>query len=622
MFPDWLGTVHHDGSSRYVSQLYPRMGDTVRVRLRAGAGAPIKRVFLRICPDGEQALTPMTAGPARPPAKWFEADLAIREPTTHYRFLIEADDGIWWYTAAGPVMFDPLDATDFRVVAGLTPPDWVRSSVFYQIFPDRFANGDPALDPRSGEYEYKGHKPRTFPWESAPPEDHPFPIVFYGGDLPGITQRLGYLADLGVNALYLTPIFTSPSNHRYDVADYEHVDRHLGGDEALVRLRQALTERKMRYLMDIVPNHIGYWHGWFQKARADATAAEARFFSFSRHPDEYYTWLGVWSLPKLNYRSEELRRRMLTADDSILRRWLRPPYAADGWRVDVANMLGRQGDIQMNAELSRILRRVVKDARPDAYLLGENFFDATAQLQGDQYDGIMNYASFAFPLWHWLRGYRQTIVHGEKEAIVGPRWSTAALEAAWRNRRAAVPWGISLQQYNQLDSHDTPRIRSIVGGNDALHRLAAAVQLTFPGIPGLYYGDEIGMEDVPQLAQRGCMIWDEKRWNTSLRDYYRDLIALRRSSAVLQEGGFQMLAAEPDTFAFQREATGGRVLVVAHRGAQPRPAGPLPVAHGGVPDGTSFTERFSGATAVVRGGSLPLPAQPQGAAIWISNDPV
>ena len=179
-----------------------------------------------------------------------------------------------------------------------------------------------------------------------------------------------------------------------------------------------------------------------------------------------------------------------------------------------------------------------------------------------------------------------------------------------------IPWVIALQQYNLLGSHDTPRIRSAVKGKDALHRLAAVILLTYPGVPGIYYGDEIGLEDTPELRSRNCMPWDETRWDQDLLAFYRQMIALRRQSSILQRGGFQVLAAEPDTLAYLREDKTGRILVVAHRAETPRPANPLTVAHGGIPDGTTFTELFSGQTGVVRKGLLPLPTLPQGATVW------
>jgi alpha-glucosidase len=611
--PPWLQSIHHDGSERYVSKLHPRLGETVRLRLHIAHGAPIRRVVLRTFPDGEQALTNMTRAATEPPVQWWEADLAIDEPVSHYRFIIDSADGLWHYSAAGPSPFAPLDATDFRILADCHAPGWLDSAVFYQIFPDRFANGDPDNDPRPEEYVYRDRRPTTYPWEAAPDPDQFFPLVFYGGDLAGIESRLDYLEDLGVNALYLNPIFHALSNHKYDVADYDHVDPHFGGDSALALLRRAMDTRGMRYILDIVPNHCGYWHPWFQSAMADQAAAEVEFFTFRSHPNDYATWLGVWTLPKLNYLSLELRRRIYEGSEAVFRRWLRPPYSADGWRVDVANMLGRQGATQIALEINRGIRRAVKDTHPDAYLIGEHFFDATGQLQGDQWDGVMNYGGFAQPLWYWLSDYKQG-AHGFSESLVAPRWPTEALAGAWLSRMAVVPWAIAVQQYNLLDSHDTPRIRSTLKGNDALHRLAAAVLLTFPGVPGLYYGDEIGMEDAPGLGARGCMIWDEARWNRPLREYHRELIRLRRSSPALQRGGFQLLLTEPETIAYQRETADDRVLVIAHRAEEPRPTKLLPLAHGGVADGARFVD-LSGNELIVNNGELHLSSLEQGAVI-------
>lgn len=612
--PAWLASIHHDGSEKYVSVLHPRLGETIRIRLRVAHDAPIQRVILRTFPDGEQAFRLMRQISAESPAQWWEGDLPVTEPIIHYRFLIDSTDGLWHYSAAGPSTFVPLDATDFRILADHQPPEWLGKAVFYQIFPDRFANGDPGNDPRPEEYEYRGQRPKTYPWEAPPDDGQFFPLVFYGGDLPGIASRLDYLADLGVNSIYLNPIFHAYSNHKYDVADYERVDPHFGGNEALAALRTALSARGMRYLLDIVPNHCGYWHPWFQAALADPAAPESEFFTFNRHPDDYATWLGVWVLPKLNYRSHELRRRIYQGPDSVFRRWLRPPYSADGWRVDVANMLGRQGATQIGLEISRGIRQAVKETRPDAYLMGENFFDASGQLQGDQWDGVMNYGGFTHPLWYWLNGYTQG-AHGFGETVSAPPWPTEATAGMWRSRLAVLPWAIALQQYNILDSHDTPRIRSLVGGRDALHRLAVAILLTFPGVPGLYYGDEVGMTDMPGLGARGCMIWDEDRQDRSLYEFHKRLIHFRRESTALQRGGFQLLLVEPDTVAYQRESGDERVIVVAHRSENPRPAGPLPVAHGGVADGSRFLDLLTGVEFIVDAGALPLPPMPQGAMI-------
>ena len=618
--PDWLHSVYHNSSATYVSNPNPALNDTVTVQLRVGTDTPIRKLFLRTFPDGEQALTPMTLIEGEDSFSMWQAPLPINQPHVHYRFIIEAEDGVWAYTAAGATASLPLDNTDFQILADYHSPTWLKTAVFYQIFPDRFHNADPSTNPQPDEFEFNGHRPQTYAWGQTPDADQLFPIVFYGGDLPGITEKLDYIQALGINALYLNPIFTAHSNHKYDVADYHNVDAHFGGNEALVQLRHALSQRHMRYMLDIVPNHCGYWHPWFQTAQQDPLSAEADFFTFSQRPDDYATWLGVWTLPKLNYRSATLRQRMFAADDAIFKQWLQPPYSADGWRVDVANMLGRQGDIQIGTEVVVGIRHAVKETNPDAYLLGENFFDATASLQGNEWDGVMNYAGLAIPLLAWLRGLKQGAI-GLKDSIVSPApWPTAALAKTWQNYLASVPWAVALQQFNLLNSHDTPRLRTELGENDALQRLAAIVQFTFPGVPCLYYGDEIGMVEDPHLHQRGCMIWDESQWNQDLLTFYKELIRLRQETAVLQTGGFQILAVEPDTIAYQREGENGRFLIIAHRHTTPRPAAFLTVDHGGIANGTRFVEQFSGQELTVENGRLKLPPHPQGATMWRNGD--
>ncbi|MER2599789.1 MAG: alpha-amylase family glycosyl hydrolase [Caldilineales bacterium] len=617
-YPRWLPGCHHDGSAAFVSSQYPQLGETITLRLRTPADAPLRRVAVRTLPDGEQAFHLMQAETPDGAVRWWRAELPVSQPLLHYRFALEAADGVWWLHAGGVSAADPLDATDFRIVADYHAPHWLREAVFYQIFPDRFANGDPDNDPHPADYDYAGHQPHTYAWGSPPPADAFFPLVFYGGDLQGIADHLDYVEYLGVNALYLTPVFSAPSNHKYDVADYEAVDRHFGGDAALAALRAALTRRGMRYVLDIVPNHCGVNHRWFQTARSDATSAEAAFFTFQRHPDRYESWLGVASLPKLNFNSSELRRRLYENADAVFRRWLRAPFGADGWRVDVANMLGRQGASQLGQAVAHGIRAAVKQTEPDAYLLGENFFDASTQLQGDQFDGMMNYSGFTRPLRHWLQGYHQG-AWGMKEPLVSPvPFSSAALVESWRSRLAAIPWVIALQQFNLLDSHDTERILTQVKGNAALQQLAAAVLLTFPGVPCIYYGDEIGLADSAGLGSRGCMEWDESRWNRQTLTVYRRLIALRRQSHALQQGSFEIVAVEADSVAFLRRAGDELVLVVAHRGETARPAKELALARYGIADGVVFEELFSGQQAQTQKGSLLLPQQPQGATVWRS----
>ncbi len=615
---DYAHSIHHDGSGRYVKSAHsgePRIGSELTLRLRAAHAAPIQRVLLRTCPDGEQQFTEMqpVSGRADEACQWWQATLQMTMPVVNYRFLIFASDGAWWYNGEGLHRHTPNDAADFRLLAGYAAPAWVRNSVFYQIFPDRFADGDPGNNVRDGEYDYRGQPARARQW-GQPPTQHGLEamVEFYGGDLAGIEQRLDYLAELGINAIYLNPIFTAYSNHRYDVADYYAVDPHLGGNAALASLRRATQARGLKLILDIVPNHCGFAHPWFQAALADPNAPTAEYFTFHHHPQDYACWLGVRGLPKLNYRSPALRQVIYAGPQAVFRHWLRPPYSIDGWRIDVANMLARQGADQQGLKVARDIRQAVKEENPLAYLMGENFFDATPHLQGDCWDAVMNYAGFTMPLWHWL-GRFEVHQHGQPSHVASAvPWPAQALADTWQAFRAAIPWVIARQQFNLISSHDTLRIHS---GDAGRTRLAVGLLMTYVGAPNVYYGDEIGLSNKDTLA-RSCMPWERATWDEDMRALYQKLIALRKTSPALVDGGFQVLLAEEDMLAYLRDAEQEQLVIVGHRGPGERPAGPLPVAHGAIPDGAEFVELLSGTRATVVNGCLPLPSMPVGVAIW------
>ena len=620
----FLTSIHHDGSSRYIQTAKGadlHMGDEVTIRLRTAPEAPIKRLLLRTCPDGEQSFVEMHPASSQPnlACRWWEATLRLNMPVTSYRFLIFTHEGTWWYNGAGLHERIPTDSNDFRLLADYDAPIWVRESMFYQIFPDRFADGDPASNVKDGEFEYRGQMSRAGRW-GEPQRKFPEAMVeFFGGDLQGVEQNLDYLSDLGVNAIYFNPVFTAFSNHRYDVVDYENVDPHLGGNEALISLRKALSEQGMHFILDIVPNHCGVMHPWFQSAFSDPEASTADFFTFHEHPDDYESWLGVRSLPKLNYRSRKLREIMYGGSDSVFRRWMKSPYSIDGWRVDVANMLARHGKDQLEEEVWRGIRHAVKTENPQAYLLGENFFDGSSQLQGDRLDATMNYAGFTNPLLYWLDHF-QVSQHGEPKRVESKTsWSTEALIKTWQAYRASIPWVIARQQFNLLGSHDTARILHVVSGNPARNRLAVAFLLTYVGVPCVYYGDEIGMTAGNSLGARDCMIWDSNRWDADLRSFHQKLIRLRRTSPALIDGGFQILRAEPDVLAYLRDTDEEQIIVIGNRNANTLPANGLHVRNGGIPDGIVFKEIFSGQILDVKDGYLPLTAHPAGVQVWQSK---
>lgn len=617
--PAYLRTVHHDGSPRYVISPVgddTRPGDEVILRLRAAPQAPLDQVLLRYCPDGEQQFLELQPQPFSPGSacRWWQVKLRLQMPLTHYRFLVFTPDGAFWLSAGGLKRHTPTDHEDFRILAGYQAPAWVRQSVFYQIFPDRFYDGDPGNNVRPGQYSYAGAPSISSRWGQPPHPTWPQSMVeFFGGDLPGIERKLDYIAGLGVDALYLNPIFTAISNHRYDVTDYFSVDPHLGGDQALVALRQATRSAGIRLVLDVVPNHCGVMHPWFQAARRDPHAPIADFFTFHRHPDDYEAWLGVRSLPKLNYRSQGLRDAMYGPGDSVFRHWLRPPFAIDGWRLDVANMLARQGADQLGLEVGRQIRQAVKAENPDAYLLGENFFDASEQLQGDLWDAAMNYSGFYRPLLYWLSGFKISW-HGKPVyQDAGGQWPTRALLDSWQAHRAAIPWAIVRQQFNLLGSHDTPRFQGLVDGDPARLRLAVGLLMTYPGTPCVYYGNEIGLSG----DNRACMPWDPAAWDHELLEFHRQLIHLRRTSPALIQGGFQELLASEDTLAFLRDAEAEQIIVVARRNPV-QAAVELDAGTAGLPDGLRLQDVLSRQIAAVENGHLRLPAMPVGIAIWRS----
>jgi len=585
------------------------------VRLLIPSQAEADQVILRTIPNGEQQFTAMLPQSGQAGYRVWGAPLRVNEPRLNYRFAIQTEGRIWWLNALGVSLQTPLGMFDFNLLAGFQPISWLQKSVFYQIFPDRFANGDPGNDPveeTDARYRYTRN---TFPWGEAAPKDRRL-MPFYGGDLAGIEAHLDFLEQLGTNALYLNPIFTAFTNHRYDVSNFREVDPVLGGDQALISLRQALNQRDMRYVLDIVPNHCGIMHPWFQSASQDSESETRGHFYFAENKQEYVSWMGFGHMPKLNYASEALRREMIEGEDSVFAYWLKPPFAANGWRVDVGNMLGRQDGHQINLDLLRAIRTAVKRVSPGAYLIGENFFEATEQLQGNGWDAVMNYTGFADPILHWLKGYEQDALRCEAVLKTDIPWDTSTMLVAWNENLASIPWEIALQQFNLLDSHDTPRLLTLLHGDKALSRLAAIVQFTFPGVPCLYYGDEIGLTDEEGFASRNCFPWDEHQWDQETLEFYKKLIALRRESPALAGGDFRILHYDQDLVIFARVLGQEWVLITANRSEQAHPPMRLEIPTLNLPKECEFEALFGAGCIRAGTGWLELPELPKGGEVW------
>ena len=518
------------------------------------------RVFVRTLPDNEELLTPMQADGREGALQRWRAQVPWDggNALTLYAFVVAGTQGHRWLAADGEHALVPPEALHFRVHPTEQPPAWVREQVFYQVFPDRFAKSGTGPPPAHGVAAEWGAA--ITPRRAA--------STFYGGDLPGVTDRLPYLQDeLGVSALYLNPVFASPSNHRYDTTDYTQVDALLGGNDALVALRQATTARGMRLVLDAVVNHTSAHHPWV----AGQPAAYAR-----DSDGQPLGWKGHASLPVLDFAVPAVPEAIYAAPGAVLRHWLRTPYAIDGWRLDVIHMLGEGPGAHNNAHHVRAIRRAVREENPQAYVLGEHFAEATRWLQGEQEDGAMNYFGFSQPVAAWLAG----LALGGVRA----RLSTAQFEAALARAVARIPYANQLAQLNLLDSHDTPRLLTELGGNKALMKLAATLLFTRPGVPCIYYGDEIGLEGGPDPDCRRCFDWDRAHWDHGLFDHYRALAALRRQRRDWAEGATLALGHGEDWIAYARYTAREASVVVVNRGPAVSvwlPLGGLPVQPAG-----------------------------------------
>lgn len=571
-----LDQPHHDGSPLYLDPGTPGLGDTVPVRVRVPSrpGRPGKQadVVLRRLRDGEPHVSRARLDSSDEAGAWFVAELTCENLVNGYRFLVAHEQEYRWLTASGMHARDVSDAGDFKVSVHRQPPDWVADQVIYQVFPDRFARSEAVREaPEWAE-------PAV--WDD--PVVHKGPHVprqWYGGDLDGIAAHLDHLVDLGATQLYLTPIFEARSNHRYDAVSFDRVDPLLGGDEAFARLLAAAHRRGLRVLGDLTLNHTGSGHEWFRTAQVDPGADEASYYTFRSHPDEYVGWLGIRSLPKLDHRAASLRRRLYEGPDSIVARWL--DFGLDDWRIDVANMTGRLGDVDLAHDVARAVRATMTAGHPDAWLLAEAGHDAAGQgdLAGDGWHGTMDYSSFTRPVWTWLNGggvHGPGLPHGLEYLgmpVPIPRLGADAAVATMREVRAGAPWPAWLASTLHLDSHDTPRFRTVTGGGTSgwtdraghgrgLHLAGLALQMTLPGVPSVFAGDELGLTGVDGEHSRTPFPWHRRdAWDLPTYDAYRAWMHLRRDHVALRRGSLRWVHVGEDSMTFLREHPDERLLV-------------------------------------------------------------
>lgn len=555
-----LHLPHHDGSGLYVSDEAPALGETVRVRARTDADDPVDAVWLRTTYDAEPVYHPTTREVADG-AVWWTAELPVHNPVTRYRFLLVRGQAQEWLTGAGLSAIDVPDASDFRLAAHPPAPDWGRDAVVYQVFPDRFARSAaaddravPAWAEAAGwddEVAFEGHDPRT-------------PLQLFGGDLDGITEHLDHVAAVGADVLYTTPVFPGESNHRYNATTFTEVDPLLGGDEAYARLSAAVHARGWRILGDLTTNHTGDTHEWFRAGRDDPDDPHRSFYYFD-DDGSYACWMGHGTLPKINHADPDARHAMVEGPDSVVGRWLQPPFDVDGWRIDVANMTGRLGALDVAHEVARTVRATAAELREDPWVIGEHNHDATGDVDGDGWHGTMNYSGFSWPVWSWLRDPASPARPFGRPVAV-PRRDGDAVVETFRAWQGTLGWRATASSWNILGSHDSARIRTVVGGDAAVHRVAVGLQFALPGVPMVFAGDELGLEGVNGEDARRTMPWHRREsWDTRTLEAYGAAARVRRDHVALRRGGLRWAYVDADTIAWLREHPDGDVLAVARR---------------------------------------------------------
>lgn len=539
----------------------PAPGSSVSLRLFVGKAAAglIDEIFVRMTCDNEERRIKMKKSRADYGEFYcFTAKIPLLVKTTGVRFKIYSKNNIYWLNARGVYAYHPNDYFDFRIIAGNDAPAWVNKSVFYQIFPDRFWHGlSPeeyaAREKQEKKFErlyggrevyFRGIEPRLKCWHE-PPDKKALGYEFYMGTLNGIARRKDYLRELGVNAIYLTPIFKSPTNHRYDTIDYFRVDPLLGGNSGFEKFMGEMRGANMRVIVDAVFNHSGFSCDMFKKAKKGIKPYDEFYSFYGKGRARYACWLGHGSLPKLNYASEKLRELIFRGPKSAAARWLSPPYAIDGYRLDVAHMIGKNSTSEGNAEILAEMRSAFKKHRPDAFVLAENFFDPYRMIENDCVDSVMNYHGFTFPVIAYLSGKD----HGGR-----PNALTSAEFCDWiMDSYAKLPQARADIMYNQLSSHDISRHNSLLGKDYKKISAALVFQFTLPGVPSIFYGDEIGLTGVGDPACRAAMIWDEKRHDAALLGAYKKLVAARKKYDALAYGGFRIIRAENGVICYIRK---------------------------------------------------------------------
>jgi alpha-glucosidase len=555
-------TPHHDGSDLYVSNGAPKIGDKVTLKVRVPNDYLFEKAMLRIYHDGEPRIFEMKLTKKGSVESWYQTTVEILNLQNSYRFAFIGHGKYEYLSARGLFDHDVHSNNDFQIVAIPANPAWINSSVFYQIFPDRFAkSGKVNITP---DWAY----PRE--WNLLPRGRGKYTgQELYGGDLYGVQEHLDHVTELGANGIYFTPIFPSRSNHRYDATSFDHVDPILGGDKAFQSLIKVSKKKGIRILGDLTSNHCGAGHDWLAKAKKDKKSKERSFFFWDKSIKwGYVGWYGLESLPKLNYASKALRKAVYEGKNSIVKKWISPKFGMAGWRIDVGNMTGVQGAENHHVEVMRGIRNAMQEVNPDTWLVAENGDFMASDLDGLGWQGAMNYQGFMRPFWNWINRNPEITGGFQGLPFAMPKINGKQLVASIQEFNSSIPWRSLTASMMLLDSHDTARFRTVVLGDIAAHKTAMTMMLSYPGVPSIFAGDEIGLEGSWGEDARRTINWEDRSgWDVEFFAEVKKLVKLRKTQDALIHGGLRWVSVENDYIAYLRESKKQSILVLVSRGA-------------------------------------------------------
>ena len=605
-----------DGTEGYVYPPEPKESELVTFRFRT-AKDDADRVGLVTSADTYVMEKECTQGEF----DYYTFETRLGEEPFRYCFEVQSGTEKYYYGRCG-ISREILEYYNFVVVPGFSTPDWAKGAVMYQIFTDRFYNGDKSNDVETNEYYYIGdYSQRVTNWDKYPANMGV--REFYGGDLQGVMDKLDYLQDLGIEVVYFNPLFVSPSNHKYDIQDYDYIDPHYGkivddggevlpngvtdnsqatkykkrttglknleaSNELFIKLVEELHRRGMKVILDGVFNHCGSFNKWMDRERIyegeedyepgayiSADSPYRSYFRFFKEGPEnwpynanYDGWWGHDTLPKLNYEdSVKLENYILY----IGRKWVSPPYNVDGWRLDVAADLGRSNEY--NHEFWQKFRRAVKDANPNALILAEHYGDPSDWLKGDEWDTVMNYDAFMEPVTWFLTGMEK---HSDeaREELLGNIDNFIGSMAHHMSNMLTPSLQVAM---NELSNHDHSRFLTrtnhMVGRvehlgpeaaneyvNKAVMREAVVMQMTWVGAPTVYYGDEAGVCGFTDPDNRRTYPWGHE--DQELIAFHKEAIRIHKEHPALKTGSLKILGGEENILSYARFKGHDRIIVV------------------------------------------------------------